>query len=126
MAPKTPVEIARKVVIVESVLDISVNDHVTEAANIGGTGMIGLIIPPLASCNGDMTLTFDVSASGRTGTFVPLYNEDGTRYDVDAGAAGSRAISTDDLAPLAAYRFVRIEIDCAQIADATFTWVLKG
>lgn len=126
MAPKIPVDIGRKVCIVEAELDISVNDHVTEAVDLGEYGLIGLIVPTLVSCNGDITLTFDVSPSGHKGTFVPLYNYDGTQYDVNVGATGSRAISTDDLAPLAAYRFVKIELDCPQIGDLTFTFVLKG
>jgi hypothetical protein len=126
MAPKNPVEISRKKLVVEALLDVSVNDHETEAVDLGDAAMIGLIVPPLATCNGDMTLTFEVSHNGRVGTFRPLYNEDGTRFDVDAGTAGSLAISTDDMAPLAAYRFVKIEIDCAQIVDATFYFVLKG
>lgn len=126
MAPKSPVALARKMRILEAELDISVNDHVTEAVDLGEYGLIGLIIPTLVSCNGDITIAFDVSASGLKGTFVPVYNYDGTQYDVNVGATGARAISTDDLAPLAAYRFVKIEMDCPQIGDLTFTFVLKG
>lgn len=126
MAPKTPIALARKMRILETELDISVNDHVTEAVDLGGYALIGLIIPTLVSCNGDITITFDVSASGEKGTFVPLFNYDATQYDVNVGATGSRAISTDDLAPLAAYRYVKIELDCSQIGDVTFTFVLKG
>jgi len=126
VAPKNPVLISRKTLILEALLQVAVNDHVTPAVDLGDAAMIGLIVPPLQTCNGDMTLTFRVSHNGQEGTFRPLYNEDGTEYDVNIGAAGSRAISTDDLAPLAAYRYVKIHLDCAQIADATFYFVLKG
>jgi len=112
--------------IIEALLDVSVNNQVTEAVNIGTYGLIGLIVPPLVTCNGKMMLTFEVSPNGGVGTFRALYDENGNRFDIDVGLAGGRAISTDDLAPLAGYKYVKIIIDCAQAADATFVFVLKG
>lgn len=91
----------------------------SDAVDLRGYGMVGLIIPTITTAN----LTFQMSET-RTGTYRTLYNQDGTVFTITA-ATGNRAISADDLAPLCAYRWVKIISSEAQGGDRVFHFIVK-
>jgi len=101
-------------------VDISEDDDLSTEVDLGGYALMGLIIPTIDSAN----LTFEVSdATG--GTFSTLKDKGGTAVTVTAGTGGF-AVSADDLAPLAAYRYVKVATSATQTADRTFKFILKG
>jgi len=88
--------------------------------DLRGYGMIGLIVPTITPAN----LTFTVSET-QAGAYVTVYNEDGQAWTLTT-AAGNRAISADDMAPLCAYRWVRVVTSVAQGAQRVFRFVVKA
>lgn len=105
--------------VVSCLLDYSEDDNLSLEADLGGAELVGLIIPTIDNGN----VTFEVSdASG--GTFVALKGADGNAEAIVA-ATGALAVSADDLAILAPYRYVKIGTAAAQTADRTFKWIVK-
>ena len=91
----------------------------SDAVDLRGYGMIGLIVPTITSAN----LTFEVSET-EGGTYRAVTNADGTVFTLTT-TTGDMAISADDLAPLCAYRWVKIISSEAQGADRVFHFVVK-
>jgi hypothetical protein len=104
------------------VIEATIADDGTEseAIDLRGYSMLGLIVPVIDAAN----LTFKV-AEAEGGTYVTVYDDLGAAFTITA-AAGSRAISTDDLAALAGYRWVKIVSSETQTADRLFYWVVKA
>ena len=92
----------------------------SDAVDLRGYGMIGLIVPTITSAN----LTFEVSET-EGGTYRALYNADGSVFTLTT-LTGNRAISADDLAPLCAYRWVQIISSESQGAERIFHFIVKG
>lgn len=93
----------------------------SSAVDLRGYGKIGLIVPVLED---QSNITFFVSET-----------ENGTYRQLRAGGGGIvtitlagvvAAISSDALAPLEAYRWVKIRTTVEQTANRTFIWILKG
>ena len=95
------------------------DDDLSDAISVRGHAITGLIIPTIDSAN----LTFQVCDT-RTGTYSTLKDKDGSTITITAGTGGF-AVSTDDLTPLAAYRFIKIATSAAQTADREFLFILK-
>lgn len=92
---------------------------ISDAVDLRGYGMIGLIIPDLTSAD----LTFQVSET-EAGVYRTVYNADGTIFTLTT-LTGNRAISADDLAPLCAYRWLRIISSEVQGAERIFHFIVK-
>jgi len=92
----------------------------TEAVDLRGYGLLGLILPTLTAGN----LTFEASDI-EAGTYVAVCDELGAAVTIVAGT-GDMAIDATALAPLAGYRWVKIVSAAAQGADRAIIWILKG
>jgi len=92
----------------------------SDAVDLRGYGLLGLILPPLTAGN----LTFEASDT-ETGVYVAVYDALGAAVTIVAGA-GSIAIHSDALAPLAGYRWVKIVSAEDQLAAREIIWILKG
>jgi hypothetical protein len=99
---------------------IEAQGQTSDAVDLRGYGLIGLILPALTACN----LTFTVSET-EAGTYRTVYDDLGAAFTVTAGA-GNRAISTDDLAPISAYRWVRVVSSESQGAERILHFIVKG
>lgn len=95
------------------------DDDLSDAISIRGHAITGLLIPTIDSGS----ITFMVSDT-KTSTYYTLNDKDGTAITITAGTGGF-AVSTDDLTPLAAYRFIKVKTSVAQTADREFTFILK-
>lgn len=103
-------------------IDISEDNDLSTVADLEGLALMGLLVPVT---NGTPTLTFQVCDT-EGGTFVDLLDKDGSTSAVEiSGGAAAFGVSSDDLAALAGYRFVKVKGSVAQVADRTFTWILK-
>ena len=92
----------------------------SSVADVEGYAICGLLIPTLDSAN----LTFTVCNTS-DGTFQTVKDKDASAHQV-AAATGNFALSSDDLTPLAGYRYIKIVADASQdSAERTFTFVLK-
>ena len=80
--------------------------------------ILGLFVPTIDNS----TLTFKVSSC--SANFVNIKDKAGATISFTVGTGGI-AISSEDLAFLAAYRFIKIVSSEPQTADRTFTWCLK-
>jgi hypothetical protein len=98
---------------------IAASGTTSNAVDLAGFGLIGLLLPALTDCD----LTFQV-AETETGTYRTIYNSDDTVFTVDAGT-GNRAIATDHLAPLSAYRWVRVVSSETQEAERILRFIGK-
>jgi len=98
-----------------------VDDEETDAVDLRGYGLLGLIVPAVEQAS---NLQFTVSDT-EDGDYLDLSNADGTAYTIVL-PGGVAAISTVALAPLAAYRWVKIFTTVKQTADREFLWMLKG
>lgn len=123
MPPQT---LTRDTRIKEMHLDISENNQLTDAVDLKGYGLIGLIIEPLETANGNVIIYPYVSADGASGTYRPLYDSAGNQFTLTVPPATALAISADYLAPLSAYRWVKLRLNVPQTGDLLFIWVLKG
>jgi len=92
----------------------------SEAVDLRGYGLLGLILPDLTAGN----LTFEASDI-EAGPYVAVHDDLGAPVAIVAGA-GDVAIDTEALAPLAGYRWVKIVSAAAQGADREIIWILKG
>ena len=92
----------------------------SEAVDLRGYGLLGLILPDLTAGN----LTFEASDI-ETGPYVAVHDDLGAAVAIMAGA-GDMAIDTEALAPLAGYRWIKIVSAAPQGADREIIWVLKG
>ena len=98
-----------------------VDDDESDAVDLRGYGLLGLIVPDVEQAS---NLQFTVSDT-EAGTYLPLSNADGTAYTITLPGAVA-AISTMDLTPLAAYRWVKVFMTVKQTANREFLWMLKG
>jgi len=94
----------------------------SSAVDLRGYGKIGLIAPILED---QSNLTFFVSET-ENGTYRQLRAGGGGIVTITLAGGAIVAISSDALAPLEAYRWVRIHTTVEQTADQTFIWILKG
>jgi hypothetical protein len=92
---------------------VNAGETVSNSVDLGGTEMVGLFIP--AEFDGT-TLFFEVSTS-LTGTYVPLRNGDGSRFDIVTAASNYEPIRS--LAVIAGVRFVRLVCVTAQSTTST-------
>lgn len=93
----------------------------SDAADIEGYGITGLLLPTLDSTN----LTFTVS-NLLAGTYYTVKDMDGSTFTITAGT-GAFAVGADDLSPLFGYRFIKVVSSATQsTAAVTFTFTLKG
>lgn len=113
------VELERKYNYRVSKIDISEDTKVGSAIDKQQFAVVGIILPTLDS--GDVT--FQVSHDGVT--FSALKKIDGTDVSITAGTGGF-AVSSDDLAHLAAYGFVKPVTAVVQTADREIIFVLAG
>jgi len=101
-------------------LDITVSTTLSAEVDLAGYGLVGLIIPTIETG----AVTFQVAqASG--GSFVDLKDKSAAAISITAGTGGF-AVSADDLAPLCAYRYIKVKTAGTQLANRTFAFVLKG
>lgn len=103
------------------VKSVVIADGDTESAviDLEYNSIHGLIMPTLTSA----TLTFKV-AEHADGTFVLVKSRAGTDVSVSA-TTGGWAVSSEDLAALAGYRYLKIVSDVAQGAERTFYYWMK-
>jgi len=92
----------------------------SNAVDLRGYGLIGLILPTLTNCN----LTFEVSET-EGGTYRALNDNLGAAVTITA-ATGNRAIAADDLNPLSAYRWVKLVSNPVQAAARTCHFIVKA
>ena len=92
----------------------------SNAVDLRGLVELGLIPPTLTNC----TLTFLVSLDGESNWSV-VRDLDGAAVTIVAGL-GNFAISTDDLAVICGYPWVRIRSSAAQGAERQFIFTMKG
>ena len=120
-APNNDYELKGVIRMTHRVEDATIEGQATEsnAVDLAGYGLIGLILPTLTACN----ITFKVSET-EGGTYRTVYDDLGAAFTI-AAATGDRAISTDDLAPLAAYRWVKIVSSEAQGDDRICHFIVK-
>lgn len=100
-------------------IDVSVDNDLSEAINVHGHAITGLLVPVLDTCS----LTFYASDE-EDGTYYQVKDKDGNAITLTVGT-GNMAISTDDLTPLAAYRFIKIKTSAIQTVDRIFTFAMK-
>ena len=99
---------------------IAIGGKTSSAVDLEDCEILGLILPTLVSCN----LTFTV-CSTKSGTFVALKSKSASALTITA-TTGAFAITSDDLAGLKGYRYVKVVASETQTVTArTFTWLLK-
>lgn len=99
---------------------IAISGKTSSAVDLEDCEILGLVLPTLVSCN----LTFTVS-SALAGDYVALKSKGASALQITA-TTGGFAVTSDDLAGLKGYRFVKIVASETQTATArTFTWLLK-
>jgi len=99
---------------------IEIQETISNAVDLRGYGLIGLVLPDLTNCN----LSFQVS-NIEAGTYVPLCNAGGITISLVVGA-GDRVLATDDLGALAAYRWVKVVASETQGAERILHFIVKG
>ena len=92
----------------------------SDGVDLRGYGLIGLIIPTITNS----ALTFEVSET-EGGTYRQVQTNALAAFTIAAGT-GDIAISADSMAPLCAYRWVKIISAEAQGADRVFHFLVKG
>jgi len=92
----------------------------SNAVDLRGYGLIGLILPTLTACN----LTF-LASDTEGGTYAPVCDALGAPLLVAAGA-GNMALATEELVFLSAYRWVRVVSSVGQGAPRTLHFIVKG
>ena len=104
-----------------STIVASVSATESDVVDLGNRGILGLILPTIVSGN----ITFNVAANP-SDTPVEVKGADGSAISITAGE-GAFAVSSDDLAELAAYRWIQIVTAGTQTSESLeFIWVLKG
>ena len=99
---------------------IAIGGETSSEVDLEDCEILGLILPALVSCN----LTFTVCATSG-GTFVDLKAKGAAALQITA-TTGAFAVTSDDLAGLRGYRYVKIVASETQTVTArTFTWLLK-
>lgn len=111
--------IHRKTHRIEDVI-IAAQGTLSNAVDLRGYGLIGLILPTITSAN----LTFRVSET-EGGTYRTLNDATGAAVTITA-STGNRAIATDGLFPLCAYRWVKVVSSEAQEAERTLHFIVKA
>jgi hypothetical protein len=101
-------------------IDISADDDLSSAVDLGGDTLCGLVLP---SNYTTAAITFHVSTDNST--FVPLYTADGQVSIANTEAVASRAISLNP-ADWYGWRYVKIATGTAQTTDdKTITLVTR-
>lgn len=90
------------------------------AIDLENFAVIGLILPTQDTAN----ITFKVSDK-IAGTYVLLKDKDGGTITITA-TTGGFAVGSDDLAPLAAYRYIKVVSSAAQTTAEEYIFMLKG
>ena len=99
---------------------IAIDGQTSGVVDLEDAEIVGLIIPTLISAN----LTFTVS-SALAGDYVALKSKGAAALTI-AATTGDFAVSSNDLAGLKGYRFVKIYADAQQtVTPRVFTWLLK-
>ena len=109
----------KRTAVIECVLTKDTSPTISAAVDLGGCELIGLILPTIIT--GDVTFTVCDTLAG---TYVALKAKGGTALTITAGT-GNFAVASDDLAPLAAYRFVKIVTAGTQTSNVTFKFIVK-
>lgn len=97
----------------------------TPGFSLNGFPILGLFVPV---CNGTPVITFEVSKDGGATWFALKKADGGTAAPSIQGGAAAFAVSSEDLAPLAAYVggtgeiLIRLVFSVAQTANRTFTF----
>lgn len=99
---------------------ITAQGTTSNVVDLRGYGLIGLILPALTAAN----LTFLVSEA-EGGTYRVLNDAAAAAVTITAGA-GDRAIATDGLVPLSAYRWVKVVSSEAQEAERILHFIVKA
>jgi hypothetical protein len=93
---------------------------ISDAINLSDYVAIGMMLPTLNS--GDITFTV---CDTEGGSYVALKDKDGAAITIAAGTGGF-AVSSEDLAPLAGYRYFKIVCATAQTTSVrTITITVK-
>lgn len=92
----------------------------SDAVDLRGYGIIGLILPTLTGCN----LTFETSEI-EAGTYVPIHDNTGAAETITAGT-GDRGVAADDLSFLDAYRWIKVISSESQGAERILHFIVKG
>lgn len=113
------VEMVRAMRVIEALLEYSVDATHSEIIDLKDVAVVGLILPTIVT--GDVTFeaTHDPSV-----TPVAVKAKDGTALTITAGTGGF-AVSTEDLAPLAGYRYIRVVTAGTQTSDVIFLFIVK-
>ena len=100
-------------------VDISEDDDLTNALDMRGKTLVGLIMPAALTST---SITFS-GCETVDGTFVDLYDTSGTQISVTVAA--SRYILIDP-ADFASIRFLKIVMGSNELADRTITAVMRA
>jgi hypothetical protein len=105
---------------VTALIDISVDDDLSESADVGGDTLCGLLLPTEFDT---AAITFEVSVDDTN--FYPLYNQDGAVTVAASEAVADRAISLDP-GDFYGWRYIKVATDAAQTGtDTTITLVTR-
>lgn len=119
MAPKTgPLNQYRYQL---ALIDISTSNTISNAIDLGSGKVFGIITPSAwtaANIQFKASLTFD-------GSYLDVYDDDGTIVAVSAAADRAIAVSTDAL-NLSPWRYIKLVTDAGQAADREIYVVTKG
>jgi len=113
------VEIERQYRLVPALLDYSEDPTHSELVDLRGAAVLGLFLPTIVTGNVTFEATYDPSV-----TPVGVKAKDGTPLTISAGTGGF-AVSADDLAPLAGYRYARVVTAGTQTSDVIFRFIVK-
>jgi len=113
------IEIVRGMRTIDALLDYSADATHSKIVDLKDVAVVGLILPTIVTGDVTFEVTHDPSV-----TPVALKAKDGTALTITAGTGGF-AVNTDDLAPLAAYRYVRVVTAGTQTSDVTFRFIVK-
>jgi len=98
---------------------IAINGTTSEVVNLGDSVVVGMILPTLNSGN----ITFTICDTP-DGSYVALKDKSGSAITVTAGTGGF-AVSSEDLAPLAGYKYFKIVSATTQTAERTIVIMVK-
>jgi len=99
-------------------IDISVDDDLTNALDMRGNVLVGLIIPATITST---TITFLGSIDN--GTFTAMYNTAGTALSAAVLASRLIAINPSDFASV---DYLKIATGSNEIADRTITAIMRN
>lgn len=103
---------------------IAAGQTASSAADISNAEIMGVILPQ--SMTGT-ALTFQVSATGATGTFVALYDKSGTAVGITIPAANASASTAHNLSnvDLLPWQYIKVVSNGAEASARSITLALK-